>query len=113
MRSATIALLLVASVAATLFAWIHIWRSADPRPFKSILALVAAIPLLGPIMWFFIATMPSVRPGAPPPPFRGPIDPNPVQPVWLAASHKALAVVFGFAVIAAHVCFALALARGV
>ena len=110
MRTAAVSILLLASVAGTLFAWLQILRSPDPRPFKVVLASIAAVPLLGPVMWFFIATMPSVRPGAPPPPFRGPVDPNPVRPAWLAASHKALAVAFGIAALAVHVYIAVTLA---
>ena len=104
-------LLSSASAAATLFAWFRIWHSPDPRPFKVLLACVAAVPVLGPIMWFFIATMPSVRPGAPPPPFRGPVAPNPARPGWLAGSHKVLVAAGGVGVLAAHVYIALAVAR--
>jgi len=89
------------SAALTLGAWYVVARSPDPPLFKLMLAAVAAIPFLGPVMWFFIASMPAKRLGSTPI-FRGPIDPNPTHPQWLAWSHLALAVLAACIVIYVH-----------
>jgi hypothetical protein len=53
-----IACVIAISAAATLFAWWRISRSADPLAFKVCMALVASIPLLGPVFWLFAVSMP-------------------------------------------------------
>ena len=89
------------SAALTLGAWYVVARSPDPPLFKLVLAAVAAIPFLGPVMWFFIATMPAKRLGSTPI-FRGPVAPNPTRPQWLAWSHLVLAVLAAGMVVYVH-----------
>jgi hypothetical protein len=100
--------LVAASAAATLFAWSRIAQSADPSLYKLCLAFVAAIPLLGPVFWLFVASMPASRVTQSDLPFRGPVSPNPTRPLWAASWHKGLYWAAAVGVLGLHAMLLLA-----
>jgi hypothetical protein len=59
-RDVLLPIALVASFAATAGCWVHIWRSADQRFFKIAGALVAAMPFVGPIFYWFTRLPPRL-----------------------------------------------------
>jgi hypothetical protein len=93
---------LAASAVATIFIWRQIYRSVDPVPMKWALAVVAAIPIIGPLFWPFLS-MPPRRPEmASSRPFQGPLSQLPSQPRWLAISYRILIGVIAAGVMWAH-----------
>jgi hypothetical protein len=101
MSTALQVLLIALSFGGTLFAWRTIHESNDPLWAKVLLALLAAIPVLGPIMWLFTAAMPPRRAGHGRV-FQGPIAQNATSPRWAARSYKVLAYLAAAFVLAVH-----------
>ena len=103
MEHVPLALLAAASASATAFAWWRIFVFADPTVFKLLLAVVAAVPVIGPILWLFIASMPTRRFSRLSSAWSGPVSPNPTHPKWLSSSHKALAYAAALVIIGIHI----------
>ena len=103
MEHVSLALLAAASASATAFAWWRIFVSADPTVFKFVLAAIAAVPVLGPLLWLFIASMPTRRFSRPSSAWAGPVSPSPTRPRWLASSHKAIAYAAALVIIGIHI----------
>ena len=112
MNSILLALLLGTSLCGTVFAWYTMRESQDPRWFKVLLAVIVAVPVLGPIMWLFTASMPSEHryPGWPRF-FKGPLAPNPTSPRWLTQSHRGVSYIAGTLILGVHVFVLLILLR--
>ena len=54
--------IILASEVVALWVILRLWRSADPIFFKAILSLLALIPVVGPLLVFWISDFPDVEP---------------------------------------------------
>ena len=52
---------IILSLVASTWCWWRIWRSDDPVIFKAVLALIAALPILGPFLYLFTDMPPRHR----------------------------------------------------
>lgn len=94
---------LALSFAASVYLWIRIARSDDPRFMKVMLGIAVAIPVLGPLFWPFLSMPPRL-------PkrliaielYRGPVGPWPKRPRRVAIAYRVLVGLIALAMILAH-----------
>lgn len=94
---------LALSFAASVYLWIRIARSDDPRFMKVMLGIAVAIPVIGPLFWPFLS-MPPRLPGhlIAGRFFRGPVGPLPKTPRWAANAYRVLVGLVAIGMILAH-----------